>query len=60
MDQRSKEELKRDGDYTPEYWRKLKAERGWTTEKHGQRKPPGRGKRTVPSREVKEGKGVGR
>lgn len=42
-DERSKEQLKRDGDYTPDYWRKLKQERGWSTEKHGQ-KPPRKGR----------------
>lgn len=38
-DDRSKEQLKRDGDYTPEYWQRLKRERGWSTEAHGQGSP---------------------
>lgn len=37
QDTRSKEQLKADGDYTPEYWRRLLAERG--VEPHGQRHP---------------------
>jgi hypothetical protein len=39
MDNRSKEELKRDGDYTPAYWQTLKEERGWTKKRHGQPHP---------------------
>jgi hypothetical protein len=39
MDIRTKEELKRDGDYTPVYWQKLKEERGWLTTRHGQKAP---------------------
>ena len=38
-DTRTKEQLKRDGDYTPARWRKLKVERGWELRRHGQRKP---------------------
>lgn len=40
QDTRSKEQLKRDGEYTPQYWRKLKAQRGWSLEAHGQNRPP--------------------
>ena len=54
MDNRSKEELKHDGDYTPEYWHKLKQERGWSLEKHGQNKPKKQG--TPRPRAAKAGK----
>jgi hypothetical protein len=34
-----KEEMKRDGIYTPDDYRAIKRDMGWLTEKHGSRKP---------------------
>jgi hypothetical protein len=46
-DNRSKVELKRDGDYTPAYWRYLKQLRGWDLPARRARRMPKRRENTV-------------